>query len=378
MVSRKVLIVEKHKAQTVRDFVESHHIFDKRYKIKIDEDKALVPISTDSLEDELNELFTKEFGFRPVIENGHYTEDANFQAPKNRIEILKTRVESDVGFVPDLPETFEIYGDLILIPSQALNSQEGQNLKVLEIICDVFRVKRIARKNAVVNDKFRSPRTDLLLGEDPLVCITENKIKYNFDITKSMFCRGNITEKLRLAQFDCSNELIVDLFAGIGYFVLPYLVHAKAKHVHACEWNPNSVKALELNLKLAGVSDRCTVLLGDNRLVAPQNIADRVNLGLIPSSEISWETAVKALKPSGGFLHIHANIEIKPEQSKSGAFKEGGEQINESILNLLHENKPGKWISCVEHIECVKSYAPKIYHIVYDIKCSNQDILSDK
>ena len=65
--------------------------------------------------------------------------DANFQAPKNRIEILKTRVESDVGLVPDLPETFEIYGDLILIPSQALNSQEGQHLKVLEIICDVFR-----------------------------------------------------------------------------------------------------------------------------------------------------------------------------------------------------------------------------------------------
>ena len=35
MVSRNVLIVEKHKAQTVRDFVESHHIFDKRYKIKV-------------------------------------------------------------------------------------------------------------------------------------------------------------------------------------------------------------------------------------------------------------------------------------------------------------------------------------------------------
>ena len=65
--------------------------------------------------------------------------DAKLQAPKNRIEILKTRVESEVGLVQDLPETFEIYGDLILIPSQALNSQEGQNEKVLQIICDVFR-----------------------------------------------------------------------------------------------------------------------------------------------------------------------------------------------------------------------------------------------
>ena len=65
---------------------------------------------------------------------------------------------------------------------------------------EFFRIKRIARKNAVVNDKFRSPRTDLLLGCDPWVWITENKIKYNFDITKSMFCRGNITEKLRIAK----------------------------------------------------------------------------------------------------------------------------------------------------------------------------------
>ena len=35
MVSRKVLIVDKHRAQTVRDFVESHKIFDKQAKIKV-------------------------------------------------------------------------------------------------------------------------------------------------------------------------------------------------------------------------------------------------------------------------------------------------------------------------------------------------------
>ena len=87
----------------------------------------------------------------------------------------------------------------------------------------ICRVKRIARKNAVVNDKFRSPRTDLLLGEDPLVCITENKIKYNFDITKSMFCRGNITEKLRLAQE--IKDTITDKFAVLLLYILALTVH---------------------------------------------------------------------------------------------------------------------------------------------------------
>lgn len=51
---------------------------------------------------------------------------------------------------------------------------------------------------------------------------------------------------------------------GIGYFTLPYLVHAKAAHVHACEWNPYAVKALQRNLQINGVSDRCTIHQGDN------------------------------------------------------------------------------------------------------------------
>ena len=43
-------------------------------------------------------------------------------------------------------------------------------------------------------------------------------------------------------------------------------------------------------------------------------IYPRVNLGLIPSSDISWKTAVKALKPTGGVLHIHTNVEERYNQ----------------------------------------------------------------
>ena len=40
-----------------------------------------------------------------------------------------------------------------------------------------------------------------------------------------------------------------------------------------------------------------------------KNFADRVNLGLIPSSEEGWAVASAALKSStGGWLHIHGNV----------------------------------------------------------------------
>ena len=64
------------------------------------------------------------------------------------------------------------------------------------------RVTKIARKNAVINDHFRSPRTEILRGgeEDSWVWKRENGIRYAFDMRRSMFSRGNISEKLRIAK----------------------------------------------------------------------------------------------------------------------------------------------------------------------------------
>jgi tRNA G37 N-methylase Trm5 len=45
--------------------------------------------------------------------------------------------------------------------------------------------------------------------------------------------------------------------------------------------------------------------------------ADRVSLGLIPSSEAGWPLAVRALKPTGGWLHVHANVSsVAGEEAK--------------------------------------------------------------
>lgn len=38
---------------------------------------------------------------------------------------------------------------------------------------------------------------------------------YEFDVTKCMFSFGNVTEKLRIAGFDCRGETVVDLYAGV-------------------------------------------------------------------------------------------------------------------------------------------------------------------
>ena len=119
------------------------------------------------------------------------------------------------------------------------------------------------------------------------------------------------------------------------------------------------------------MAGRCTVLEGDNRDVCPRGVADRVNLGLIPSSEVSWRSACLALRDRGGVLHVHGNVETTKDQPRTEAFREYAETVRERINGILSEVKKKDFVVSVDHIECVKSYAPRIFHLVVDLKCEN-------
>ena len=79
------------------------------------------------------------------------------------------------------------------------------------------------------------------------------------------------------------------------------------------------------------------IVEGDNRIVAPSNIADRVNLGLIPTADISYKTAVFALKDaSGGILHIHGNVRrSKATKDSSRAFNWMSDDCEDRIQRML-------------------------------------------
>ena len=46
-----------------------------------------------------------------------------------------------------------------------------------------------------------------------------------------------------------------------------------------------------------------------------------------------------------------------------------GNQIAERLKALLEEAHGDEWNVIVKHVEKVKSYAPRVYHLVYDLRC---------
>ncbi|XP_069049896.1 tRNA wybutosine-synthesizing protein 2 homolog [Lepisosteus oculatus] len=294
----------------------------------------------------------------------------------------------------DLPHSWQRHGDLVLLGEGCFLKHIWSRLEpeLWGTVALALGGKRLARMGRVSADSFRSPAVTLLLGEDSWVTHVDNGIRYEFDVTKCMFSPGNITEKLRIASLDCSGETVVDLYAGIGYFTIPYLVCAGAARVHACEWNPHAVAALRRNLQLNGVSQRCTVHQGDSRQLQLGGGADRVNLGLIPSSEEGWPAACRLLRQDrGGVLHVHQNVSSRPPRGAGAAaprdgggesgqppgtgsslrreWREWAEDASRRIAGLLLDAHGQPWRTRVLHVEHVKSYAPHVDHLVLDLEC---------
>ncbi|NWY14248.1 TYW2 protein, partial [Aphelocoma coerulescens] len=310
----------------------------------------------------------------------------------------------------DVPHAWQRHGDLVLLSEDSFKAAPWERLgsALWETVASALGARRVARKGRVMPDGLRTPSVTLLLGQDGWVEHVDNGIRYTFDVTKCMFSPGNITEKLRVASLPCSGEVLLDLYAGIGYFTLPFLVHAGAAFVHACEWNSHAVEALHRTLVLNGVQDRCHIHAGDSRQLELRDVADRVNLGLIPSSEGGWPVACRVLKKdTGGVLHIHHNVETPPapappqtpappaERGSPEATGSGGEAQHPTedggkemlgarlrpewrrwaeatatrIQGLLAELHGRPWRTGILHIEAVKSYAPHVQHLVLDLEC---------
>ena len=204
----------------------------------------------------------------------------------------------------------------------------------------------------------RESTVEMLVGNNDWVIRKENGIKYGYHITQCMFSSGNINERRRMGEIVTENEIVVDLFCGIGYYTLPILMKDNVKHVYSCEWNINAIKALKFNLDNNNVKIKCTILEGDNRVTTNglENIADRVLLGLLPTAEESYNVALKCLKEEGGVLHIH------------GLAPSGNHQVflSETTEKLLKINLNYKIINC--KINKIKSYAPHWDHLVLDIE----------
>ncbi|KID98019.1 tRNA wybutosine-synthesizing protein 2, partial [Metarhizium majus ARSEF 297] len=221
----------------------------------------------------------------------------------------------------------------------------------------------------------------------------------------TMFSRGNVKEKARLLQFpavpkkrkdsDQSQDTwAVDLYAGIGYFAFcyarlgfrvlcwelnPWSVEALRRGAHLNKWSVEVIEGdkLKQSTEETMTSTASVVVFSESNENARWRAESmkqegkwlrdvrHVNCGLLPTSRLTWDVSLFLTRDAtihGGeaWLHLHENVGDAEIDSRK-----------DEIQTLLRENRDEKSLTraiTVERVEKVKTYAPGVWHCVFDVR----------
>ena len=258
-----------------------------------------------------------------------------------------------------LPRGFQTIGKVIIIKlnPKLIGKKQLIGEKCLELLPSI---KSIYLNRGKIKGQFRTPeKIEFLVGEDnPIVEHKEHNVLYRFDITKIMFSKGNVNERKYLSTIVKENEIIVDMFAGIGYFSLPIAKNAKPAKIYSIELNPVSYRFLTENIMLNNLEEIIVPIEGNCReevvkLSKTGISADRVIMGVFPAPKDYIKEAITVAKETGTIYHYE------------------GIREKDNYLSLFTEFEE---IAKTKNVKCkiiskrfVKSYGPNLYHIVIDI-----------
>jgi len=326
----KAVRVLKNEAERVRRLAEKLGVKDKRRRIIASGDYVEIPIVDDA---------EKFFEGYTIVEQ----KNPVFSRKKSLEEILKGRVPEEF-----IPTNYKVIGDIVVVK---LDERAREYAKTIgEALMRIKNCKAVWCDFGRFGMK-RKPKMELIAGEGSITEHRENGCRFRLDVTKVMFSLGNQAERMRVAKLVEDGEVVVDMFAGIGYFSIPIAVHSNAKRIYAVEINPDSYHFLLENMKLNEVNN-ITPILGDSQFVTPEGVADRVVMGHIYCHDYLY-TAIKALSGSG-VIHYH---ESTPEAV-----------IDRPVRRVKKAcGKMGKRCKIL-NFKKVKNYSPGVYHVVVDAK----------
>jgi tRNA (guanine37-N1)-methyltransferase len=204
--------------------------------------------------------------------------------------------------------SFDIIGDIAIIRSPSASPVDPH--AAAKAIMSVHKnVKTVLLQASPVAGELRLRRLTYVAGENKTRTVhREHGCLFSVDVAESYFSPRLSHERMRIARLVEPSETVVNMFAGVGCFSIIIAKHSGAAKVFSIDLNPEAVQFMKENIRLNRVYDRVTPLLGDAREIINnqlQHVADRV---LMPLPEKALEylpSAVSALKPSGGWIHLY-------------------------------------------------------------------------
>jgi len=196
-----------------------------------------------------------------------------------------------------------------------------------------------------VSGEYRTREYDVLAGEPTTrTQVTEHGHRFTVDLAGAYFSARLSTERQRILVETGEDEVVLDMFAGVGPFAIT--LAARAALVVAVDTNPYAIELMLVNLTENRVKNVLPMLADARRLFGflPWKF-DRIVMNLPLAGTEFLDTAFQLCHP-GGMIHFYSLVSQEGEHC--ARIRElGGDVISERV---------------------VRSYSPAQWHAVYDVR----------
>ena len=267
-------------------------------------------------------------------------------------EYLENKLGDRLPSDAQVPRKFHLVGHVALVH---LNSSLLKYESIIGEATLAFdkRIKSVAIRTGPTSGEMRKPFYKVVAGDcNTVTTHIENGVHFRLDPIRITFSGGNKRERINIVNQVEPGEIVLDMFSCVGQFALQIAKSTDAK-VKAIEINPEAYDFLLENIKINGLDDRVTALLGDCRLVHPVNYANRIIMGYLHNTDLYLPYALDSLVREGGVIHMHMSIQ---------------RDIMEETISRIKEICHDKEFKSQIQVRKIKNYSPGVNHLVFDIE----------
>ena len=272
--------------------------------------------------------------------------------------VLKKALENILSDedIKELVSAFDQIGDIIIvrIPDSLISKKKIIGKALLD---QVKTAKTVFHQSSPVEGDFRTRNLELIVGDEKTETeYKENGCRFIVDVEKAFFSPRLSTERERIANLVNDNDVIINMFGGVGMFSL-LAARKKSCTVYNIDINPVATKLCEENIKLNKLKGRVISLNGEASEIIKKQLqdkADRVLMLLPERSDEFLDTAISSLK-KGGVIHYYSHIHAEKKQDAPKLSEEHFLNINKIQAEILDSR-------------VVRPVGPRFYQTVVDIK----------
>ena len=272
--------------------------------------------------------------------------------------MLSEKIEKRI--LERLYRSYDIVGKIaiIRIPKQL---EEYSDL-IAKGIMEIHReVKSVWKQSSSISGDYRLRNLEFITGEKTTQTLyKEHGCIYKTDLRKVYFSPRLSYERYRIAKLVQKDEVILNMFAGVGCFSIAIAKHAKPKKIYSIDINPIAHKYQQENIRLNRVDNKIFPIQHDAKVVIEKklnNFADRILMPLPEKAYDYLEYAILALKTNGGRVHYY-DFEYAKKK------KDLLQRVESKVLNKI---QPFCKKAHIEFSRFVRSIGPRWYQVVLDI-----------